>query len=57
MFTKWDFNAGNQLAAEGFMADSGLDFPEVADWFLLNTEEWKNWVTSDARDKILEALS
>lgn len=57
MFTKWDFNAGNQLAAEGYMADSGADFAEVADWFLLNTEEWKSWVTTEARDKILEALA
>ena len=54
---KWDFNAGNQLAAEGYMGESGADFPAVADWFLLNTEEWKSWVTSDARDKILESLS
>ena len=49
---KWDFNAGNQLAAEGYMADSGEDFPEVALWFLQNTEDWKTWVTADALAKI-----
>lgn len=57
MFEKWDFSAGNQLAAEGYMADSGADFPAVADWFLANTEDWKNWVTSDAEENILESLS
>lgn len=57
LFTNWDFNAGNQLAAEGYMADTSADYPEVAEWFLLNTEEWKSWVTPEARDKILAALS
>lgn len=57
MFEKWDFNAGNQLAAEGYMADSGDDFAEVADWFLANTEEWKSWVTDDAEEKINKALA
>jgi ABC-type proline/glycine betaine transport system substrate-binding protein len=53
LFTKWDFNANNQLAAEGYMADSGADYAEVADWFLKNTDDWKNWVTMEAKDKIL----
>jgi glycine betaine/proline transport system substrate-binding protein len=48
----WDFNAGNQLAAEGYMGESGDDFPEVANWFLQNTEDWKSWVTADAVAKI-----
>ena len=56
-FSKWDFNAGNQLAAEGYMTDSGADFPEVAEWFLQNTDEWKNWVTPDALSKIEAALA
>ena len=52
---KWDFHAGNQLAADGYMAESGADFAEVAKWFVNNTEEWKSWVTSDAAEKVLEA--
>lgn len=47
-FEKWDFNAGNQLAAEGYLNDSGADYADVAVWFLANTEEWKNWVTPEA---------
>ncbi|MDA1096593.1 MAG: ABC transporter substrate-binding protein [Chloroflexi bacterium] len=54
--TKWDFNAGNQLAAEGHMNDSGDDFPEVAVWFLQNTEEWKSWVAPGVADKVLAGL-
>ena len=57
MFEKWDFNAGNQLAAEAYMGESGADFPEVAKWFILNTEEWKSWVTADAAKKVIEAAS
>jgi len=56
MLKKWDFNAGNQLAAEGYMAESGADFVDVADWFLKNTDEWKTWVTKDAQDKVLKAI-
>jgi len=51
-FEKWDFNAGNQLAAEGYMAESGADFAEVATWFLANTDEWKSWVSADALEKL-----
>lgn len=54
--TLWDFSAGNQLVAEGYMSDSGEDFPEVAKWFLQNTEDWKSWVPSDIADKVLAAL-
>ena len=54
--TKWDFTAGNQLAAEGYMSESGADFPEVADWFLANTDDWKNWVPADIADKVVAAL-
>ena len=37
-FKKWDFNAGNQLAAEGYLNESGAEYADVADWFLRNTE-------------------
>ena len=55
-FEKWDFNATNQLAASGYMAESGADFPDVAIWFLQNTEDWKQWVTADALDKVLASI-
>jgi len=55
-FEKWDFDAPNQLAAEGYMGESGADFPEVADWFLQNTTEWQGWVTADASEKILASF-
>ena len=54
--TKWDFTAGNQLAAEGYMSDSGAEYPEVAAWFLKNTEDWKTWVAPGIADKVLEGL-
>jgi glycine betaine/proline transport system substrate-binding protein len=47
-FGKWDFNAGNQLAAEGYLNESSAEYSEVAEWFLANTEDWKNWVTPEA---------
>jgi glycine betaine/proline transport system substrate-binding protein len=53
---KWDFSAGNQLAAEGYMNESGADFPAVATWFLQNTTEWKSWVTDDAVENIESGL-
>ena len=49
---KYDFNAGNQIAASNYMADSGDDYDKVALWFLENTEDWKSWVTADALAKI-----
>ena len=55
-FEKWDFSAPNQLAAEGYMGESGADFPDVAIWFLQNTEEWKQWATPDAVEKVLASI-
>lgn len=54
---KWDFNAGNQLAAEGYMNESGAEFPAVAEWFLKNTDEWKSWVSADALEKVEASLA
>ena len=53
---KWDFNAGNQLAAEGYLEETGADFPEVADWFLENTEQWQEWVAEGVADKVLAGI-
>ena len=51
-FEKWDFNAGNQLAAEGYLNESDAEYADVAAWFLANTDDWKNWVTPEAQAKI-----
>ena len=53
---KWDFNAGNQLAAEGYLDETGADFPEVADWFLENTEQWKEWVAEGVAEKVIAGI-
>ncbi len=57
LLRKWDFHAGNQLAAENYLNVSGADYPEVAAWFLRNTTDWQSWVTTEVRDKVIEALS
>ena len=54
---KWDFNAGNQLAAEGYLEDSGAEIDEVAVWFLQNTEEWKTWVDEGVADRVLKGIA
>lgn len=54
---KWDFNAGNQLAAEGHLEETGKEIDEVATWFLQNTDEWKSWVDEGVADKVLEGIS
>ena len=54
---KWDFNAGNQLAAEGYLEESGAEIDEVAVWFLQNTEEWKTWVDEGVADRVLKGIA
>ena len=54
---KWDFNAGNQLAAEGYKSETDADIDDVAVWFLQNTEEWKEWVAPGVADRVLENLA
>ena len=53
---KWDFHFGHQLAVEGYMNASGADLSAIALWFLRNTQEWQDWVTPEARNKVLDAL-
>ena len=53
---RWDFQADNQLAVEGYLEDTGASYPDVALWFLRNTREWQDWVTPEARAKVLAAL-
>ena len=52
----WDFNAGNQLAAEGYKSETDAEIDDVATWFLQNTEEWKEWVAPGVADKVLAGL-
>ena len=54
---KWDFHAGIQIPAERFLEETGADDPEVAIWVLQNTTDWYDWVTLEARDKVLAALA
>ena len=54
---KWDFHAGNQLAAERYWSEPGADYPDVALLFLRNSHEWQDWVTPEARAKVLAALA
>ena len=55
---KWDFAASTQLAAESWMADNNATHEEAAVWFLKNKEAaWTKWVTSEAADKVKEALA
>ena len=54
---KWDFHAGIQIPAERYLEETGADDPEVAIWVLLNTTDWYDWVTPEARDKVLAALA
>ena len=53
---RWDFQADNQLAVEGYLEETGASYPDVALWFLRNTREWQDWVTPEARAKVLAAL-
>lgn len=55
--TKYDFTAAAQVAAESYMGETGAEFDEVAVWFLKNNEKfWTPFVTSDAADKVRDAL-
>jgi glycine betaine/proline transport system substrate-binding protein len=55
---KYDFTAAAQIAASTYMGDTGAEFDEVAVWWLKNQEAfWIDFVTSDAAEKIKEALA
>ncbi len=57
MFEKWDFSAANQLEAEGYLANLDGNYVAAADQFLRSNSSWQNWVTSDAAEKIEEAVA
>ena len=60
-FRGWDWNAGNQLAAEGWMAENAADaddkYDQTAVWYLSNNDVWKDWVPADVAEKVTEALA
>ncbi len=56
-FEKWEFSAGIQRQAEAYLSQSGAGFPDVADWFLTNTTEWKSWVAPGVADDVLAAIT
>lgn len=67
-FQEWDWNAGNQLAAEDWhavnseaLADKGASSEEIFNatgvWYLKNYDAWKSWVPDDVRQNVEKALS
>ena len=54
---KWDFAAGTQVAAEGWMAENEATFEEAALWFLNNDDVWTDWVPADVADQVKQALA
>ena len=54
---KWDYTAAVDVAAAGYMADSGADFADTALWFLENqATAWTQWVPADVAEKVKAAL-
>ena len=67
-FQKWDWNAGNQLAAEGWygenkkaLKNAGRSSEEIyyamGIWYLKNNDAWKHWVPVDVWAKTKAALA
>jgi len=67
-FKNWDWNAENQLAAEGWygdnkegLANDGMTYEEIYSatgvWYLQNNDAWKRWVPDDVAGNVLESLS
>ena len=61
---KWDWNATNQLAAEGHYGEIKDDaatseeaYRNTAIWYLNNNDAWQSWVSADAKDRIIESLA
>jgi glycine betaine/proline transport system substrate-binding protein len=57
LLRKWDFSAGNQIAAETYMNEPGAEFEGVAVWFLRNTDEWKSWVDEAVAQRVLDGIA
>lgn len=57
LLAKWDWSFGNQRSAETYFAETGAEYAEVAVWWLQNNDAWREWVSSDAAEKIDAALA
>ncbi len=67
-FQKWDWSAGNQLAAEGWygenkegLTNDGKSSEEIYSatgvWYLQNNDAWKSWVPDDVSENVEAALA
>ena len=63
-FRKWDWNATNQLAAEGFYNDNKDNYDTVEEAYsasgvnyLKNNDGWKDWLPSEELAKVEAALA
>jgi glycine betaine/proline transport system substrate-binding protein len=63
-FNKWDWSAGNQLAADGWYGENSDDygsseeaFEATAVWYLSNNDAWQSWVPGDVLENVLAALA
>lgn len=54
---KWDWSFGNQREAETYFAETGAEYADVAIWWLQNSDAWREWVTTDAAEKVSAALA
>jgi glycine betaine/proline transport system substrate-binding protein len=63
-FRNWDWNAGNQLAADGWYGDNKDNFDTAEEaysatgvWYLKNNDGWKGWVPADVLANVEAALA
>jgi len=63
-FQKWDWSAGNQLAAEGWYGENKDKYDNSEEaysatgvWYLTNNDAWKDWVPADVAANVAAALA
>jgi len=63
-FKKWDWSAGNQLAADGWYSANSAEygtaeeaFTATAVWYLSNNDAWQSWVPAEVAEKVLAVLA
>ena len=55
---RWDFNAEADVAASTYKAETGVDFDELAVWFLETQEDtWTTWVPRTVADRVKASLA
>jgi glycine betaine/proline transport system substrate-binding protein len=59
-FRNWEWDADNQLAAEGWLADNKDKhddyYNQTAIWYLSNNDAWQAWVPTEIAEKVVESL-